>query len=339
MKKLIGIAAFLAILYFTLLGADPNAASAANHKNLGQRIGKYGVLGLGAALLSVTGGIDLSIGAVVGLCATVAAMMLNGYLPGLVSRQIEVLPDGTPLETLIPNPQPIWLMIPAVLALGALIGWVHGMFVTRLKLQPFVVTLCGLFIYRGLARWLAGDASQGDVQNKPGYQALKGLLYRDDLWVLPKFFVIFLALLVVATVFLHFSVYGRYFFAIGSNETAARYSGIATDRYKIMAFVLCSMLAAFGGLMYLVEFDSVVPSEAGNFFELYAIAAAVVGGFSLRGGEGTAPGLLIGTAILWLLPNLVNMWGVKSELNDTVIGGALLIGALIDELLRRRLRA
>lgn len=339
MKKLIGITIFLAILYGTLLQADPNAASAANHKNLGQRIGKYGVLGLGAALLIVTGGIDLSIGAVVGLCATVGAMMVNGYLPGIVGRKLETLADGTVLETPIPNPQPIWLMILAVLALGAFIGWLHGILVTKLKLQPFVVTLCGLFIYRGLARWIAGDASQGDVQNKPGYQTFKNLLYREDVWVLPKFFVIFLVLLAVATVFLHFSVYGRYFFAIGSNETAARYSGIATDRYKILAYVLCSTLAACGGLMYLAEFDSVVPSEAGNFFELYAIAAAVVGGFSLRGGEGTTPGLLIGTAILWLLPNLVNMWGVKSELNDTVIGGALLIGALIDELLRRRIRA
>lgn len=330
MKKLLGITLFLGLLYFLLLQADPRAASVENHKNLAQRIGKYGILCLGAGLLMVTGGIDLSIGAVVGLAATVGAMLLNGRMPGLLETQA----DGAA----VPHPLPPWAMVPLVLLLGAVIGLWHGFLTTKLKLQAFVVTLCGLFIYRGLARWLAGDSSQAAPTQDPGFIAMKGLLYSGDVAGLPKFFVLFLVLLAVATVFLHFTVWGRYFFAIGANEQAARYAGVAADRWKVLAYVLCSMLAAFGGLLYLVEFDSVVPSEAGNFFELYAIAGAVLGGFSLRGGEGTAPGLLIGTAILWLLPNLVNMWGVKSELEYTVIGGALLLGALMDELLRRRVR-
>lgn len=331
MKKLAGILVFFGLLYLALWQADPRAASMENHVNLAQRIGKFGILSLGAGILIISGGIDLSIGSVVGLAATVAAMMLNGQLPGLASVDSE--------GNLVRQPLSPWLVVPAVLLLGGLIGLLHGWLTARLRMQAFVVTLCGLFIYRGLARYLAGDSSQSAPVHDPSYLALKNLLYTGDVFGLPKFFVLFLILLAAATVFMHLSVHGRYLFAIGANETAARYSGIAVTRYKILAYVLCSMLAAFGGLLYLVEFDSVVPSEAGGFYELYAIAGAVLGGCSLRGGEGTIPGILVGAAILRLLPNLVNMWGVPSALEDTVIGGALLLGAMLDELLRRKGRS
>src|SRR5262249_53310559 len=125
-------------------------------------------------------------------------------------------------------------------------------------------------------------------------------------------------------------------YAVGSNERAARYSGIPSDRYKILAYVLCSALGAFFSIFYLMKYGSVTPTTTGEFFELYAIAGAVLGGCSLRGGEGTVLGILIGTAILWILPNLANMWGIPNALVNTVIGGALLLGAILDELLRPR---
>jgi ribose transport system permease protein len=213
------------------------------------------------------------------------------------------------------------------------------------------VTLCGLFIYRGLARWIVGDrvvGVGGDLSESlpEGVDAaavaenittLKYVLYSSkDVLGLPMSLVILLALAAVAAVFLHFSIYGRYLLAIGSNEQAARYSGIATDRYKIVAYVLCSALAAFYGVLYLMENNSSQPSQTGSFLELYAIAGAVLGGCSLRGGEGSVPGILMGTALLTILPNFVKMWGVPDELEYTVIGTALLVGAMLDELLRRR---
>jgi ribose transport system permease protein len=261
-------------------------------------------------MLIISGGIDLSIGAVVGLCSTVLAMLL-------------VKQEWNPLAAIV-----------VVLVLGAAIGAVHGLLVTLLRIQAFVVTLCGLFIYRGAARWLAGDQVIGLGNHFP---TLKHWLYSSkDIFGLPMSLVIFLLLAAAATVFMHFSVYGRYLFAIGSNETAARYSGIATGRYKVLAYVLCSTLAAFFGVLFLMEQNSVQPSESGSFFELYAIAGAVLGGCSLRGGEGTVLGVLMGTAILWILPNFTKMWGVPSELEYTVIGSALLLGAILDELLRQR---
>ncbi len=237
-----------------------------------------------------------------------------------------------------------------VLACGAGIGLFHGLLVTRVRVQAFVVTLCGLFIYRGIARWLTNDGSVGlasgplkGLESPLAPQviadrvaALKQFLDPSrKLFELPLSLVILLLLAVLATLFLHFSVYGRYLYAIGSNEQAARYSGVAVERYKVLAYVLCSSLAAFFGVLFLMEFSTSQPSQTGQFLELYAIAGAVLGGCSLRGGEGNVLGILIGTAILWILPNFTNMWGVPKTLEYTVIGGASCSGAILDELLRR----
>lgn len=308
MKKWLGLAAFLLVLYLLLLAADENARTAYNHANLARRIGLYGIISLGAGALIISGGIDLSIGSVVGLCATVLAMLL-------VDRHWHPA-----------------VALPAVVVLGAAIGLINGLLVTRLRVQAFVVTLCGLFIYRGIARWLADDKVKG-LGNEFG--TLKYVLSKNtDVLGLPMSLVIFLLLAAVAAVFLHASVYGRYLFAIGGNEQAARYSGIATDRYKVLAYVICSTLAAVFAILFLLEHNGAQPSTTGSFFELYAIAGAVLGGCSLRGGEGNVLGIMMGTAILWILPNFTNMWGVPTQLEYTVIGAALLIGAVLDEALR-----
>jgi ribose transport system permease protein len=310
MKKLIGVALFLLVLYCALLASDPSAASAQNHFNLGKRVGLYGIISLGAGLLIISGGIDLSIGSVVGLISTLLAILL------------------------FDKHWPPALAIACVLGVGLAMGLAHGLLVTKLKVQAFVVTLCGLFIYRGVARWIAGDAVKGLGNDFPDW---KYALYSNRLvFGLPMFLVILIVLALLATLFLHFSIYGRYLYAIGGNERAARYSGVATDRYKILAYMLCSLLAAVFGTLLLMEQNSAQPSTTGNFLELYAIAGAVLGGCSLQGGEGTVPGILIGACIFTLLPNLITMWGVASELEYTVIGGALLFGAILDELLRRR---
>jgi ribose transport system permease protein len=310
-KKLLGITLFLVVLYGALVAVVPAKSFGENNFNLGKRIGHYGIISLGVALVIITGGIDLSIGSVVALSGTATAMLLM---------------EG-------PDWWPPLLAIPTVLAMGAVIGLVHGLFITRLRLSPFVVTLCGLFIYRGIARTISGNKSKGLGDS---FGELRNLLYRDDVFGLPRFLVILLVLMALATVFLHLSVYGRYLYAIGSSERAARYSGIATNRYKVLAYVLCSTLAAFFGVLFLMEHNSVQASGDGAFFELYAIAGAVLGGCNLRGGEGTVIGVLIGTAILWILPNLSNMVGVRSEVEFIVIGGALLLVAVLDEFLRPR---
>ena len=250
-----------------------------------------------------------------------------------------------------------------------LIGLFHGVLVTRLKLQPFIVTLCGLFIYRGMAYWLslpepmepvrgllrfltAGalfpdiPPQQGGARNvgigevaadvpglvflSTGYPSIPG--FSD----VPIRLLLLLALGLLAAVLLHLSVYGRYLYAIGANEQAARYAGVPTDRYKVLAYVLCSSSAAVVGMLQILELKTSSPSSTGQWFELYAITGAVLGGCSLRGGEGTVIGILLGTAVLPLLRNLINFSRIQDDLEFTVIGVALLLGTIIDEMLKRR---
>lgn len=306
MKKLIGISLFLALLYGLLLYADPNAGSYRNQFDLGQQIGLFSVLSLGAGMVIISGGIDLSIGSVVGLCTTLLAMLL-------MEAELD------PLSACL-----------IILALGAVIGLFHGLLVTKLGLQPFVVTLCGLFIYRGAAIWISGQQNKGLATE---FRELK--LFFTERGGLPPFLIYSLLLAAMVMVFLHQSIYGRYLFAIGSNERAARYSGVKTDRMKILAFVLCSMFAAWFSFLYLMQYNSAQPSDTGSYYELYAIAGAVLGGCSLRGGEGNVLGILIGTCFIPILLNSITMWGIPSKAEFMIIGIALLFGATMDEMVRR----
>ncbi len=307
MSKLVGIVLFLVILYATLLGAGEGAASIRNHQNLAERVGMYGILTLAAGLVIVTGNIDLSIGSTVGLCATSLCILLMDWGVSLPAA------------------------LGIVLAQGVVIGLINGILVTYLRVQAFVVTLCGMFVYRGLARWVARDNNQGLGTS---FGEIKQLVL-GNVYGIPNQFLMLLVLLAVAAVFLHFSIYGRYFYALGSNERAARFSGIPTNGFKVLAFVLCSTLTAFYSILYVFTYNSVQPSGTGAMYELYAIAGAVLGGFSLRGGEGTVLGLLVGTCIINILPNLTTMWGISNTLEPVVIGCALLLGATVDEMLRR----
>lgn len=346
MKRIVGILVIVLVLYGLILASDPNARTLQNHQRLAERLALYGVLTLGAGVLIISGGIDLSIGSVFALSAVGLGLLLNLRVPGI-------------------------LAVPVVLAGAALIGVFHGQLVTRLRLQPFIVTLCGLFIFRGLAYWLAlpdpmapvrgllkflsagllfGDAplqtgSAGNVGIGARSKELSELIFLSTGYLnesipffskVPMRLWLLLAVAALVAVLLHFSVYGRYLYAIGSNEQAARYAGIATNRYKVRAYVLCSVTAALGGMLELLDLQTVSPSNTGNWYELYAITGAVLGGCSLRGGEGTVIGMLLGTAVLPLLRNLINFSAIPDDLTFTVIGVALLLGTIADELLKRR---
>jgi ribose transport system permease protein len=132
-------------------------------------------------------------------------------------------------------------------------------------------------------------------------------------------------------VVLHKSVFGRYLFAVGKNEEAARYSGSRTGAVTLAAYVICCGLAAVAAIFWAMYTRSISPAVHGSFYELYAIAAAVLGGFSLRGGEGSILGVVLGTILLQILQNLVNLLGIPSSLNFAVMGSVILIGVLADQ--------
>jgi ribose transport system permease protein len=309
MVKVLGNLAFLLLLYGALM-LDPNTSafrSELSHRIALEQIGMYGILTLAAGQLILTGGIDLSIGSTVALTSTFFCwLLINKDLSPVVAA-------------------------PLVLLLGMAIGLFHGVMIAVVRIQAFVVTLCGLFFYRSAARWLAREEPMG----LGGRYGELSDFFNSSIFHIPVYFLILTGLLVVASVFLHFSVYGRYFFAIGSNEKAAAYCGIPTIRYKIVSYVICSTLTSLFAMLFVFWLGSVQPTTTGNFFELYAIAGAVMGGISLRGGEGNTLGMFLGTCIIWLLPVYVFYKGVPESLREAIFGGALLFGAFLDEMLRR----
>ena len=207
----------------------------------------------------------------------------------------------------------------------------HGLLITRVGLQPFVVTLCGLLIYRGVARFYTDDATAGFAfgQNFPTLECLTaGRICGVAAQPRSPFCSSSPSIMWVV---LHRSVFGRYLFAVGKNEEAARYSGIRTGRVIIAAYVICCGLTALAAIFFAMYTRSISPASHGNFYELYAIAAAVLGGFSLRGGEGSIIGVVLGTVLLQVLQNLVNLLGIPSSLNFAVMGSVILIGVLADQ--------
>ena len=245
------------------------------------------------------------------------------------------------------------------LLIGAGIGLFHGLLIGYMRLQSFVVTLCGLMAYRGLARLVSGDESVGVgshheslrylAKGKPieipvplinkisatgdeAAQASQGLWG----WVeLPMPMLILLVIAVLSAVLLHKTVAGRYLLAMGRNAEAARFSGINTKQMTVLAYVICSTLAALGGALFALNIGSVTPASDGNFYELYAIAAAVLGGCSLRGGVGSIAGVIIGTAVMRSLYNAINLLKQPTYWEFIIIGVVLLLGVMIDEIGRQ----
>ncbi|MCC6235106.1 MAG: ABC transporter permease [Verrucomicrobiales bacterium] len=322
MKKELGISILLLALCVVTAILNPKFISPVNLTNMANVVGLFGIFSLGLGLVIITGGIDLSVGSMFALSGVLLAMALKEW-------------------------NWVWpIAALAAIAIPMVLGWGHGWLITRMRIQPFIITLCGLLLYRGLARFVAGDNTKG-FGNAEGFESLRflaaGRLFRTldaagntRFEGIPMPFVILVVVSVVMWFVLHRSVYGRYLLAVGRNEEAARFSGINTRRVIASSYVIAGLLTGIAGVLFAFYTNSISPSNHGNFFELYGIAAAVLGGCSLRGGEGSVIGILIGTALLQVLQNLVNLLGIPSSLNFAVMGAVVLMGVLADQLLQKR---
>ncbi|HXG54180.1 MAG TPA: ABC transporter permease [Vicinamibacterales bacterium] len=310
MKKELGIFLLLVVLCAVVAALNPRFLAPANLQNMARLIGAYGVFSIGLGIIIITGGIDLSVGSVFALLGVLLSMMLMEWR------------------------WPAGLAVVVVIGIGMALGALHGLLITKVRLQPFIVTLCGLLFYRGVARFIANDETKG-YGSGAGFEWLRQLATGDVLGV-PTPFILLVIVSVVMWIVLHRSVYGRYLFAVGRNETAARYSGINSSRVIASAYIISGLLVGISAIIFAFYTNSISPSSHGNFFELYGIAAAVLGGCSLRGGEGSIIGILIGAALLQVLQNLVNLLGIPSSLNFAVMGAVILIGVIADQVLQRR---
>ena len=291
-----------------------------NIENLFHRTSLFGILSIGVAFVIITAGIDLSIGSVV--------CLVGVLLPFLLTR----------------HGWSVGVAVTTVLGIAVAVGFAHGLLITRMRLQPFVVTLCGLLLYRGIARGVTSDSSQGFGV---GYKGLRSIATArlpifgsGDVFHLPATTLFLIVIAIIAAIFLHRTIYGRYLLALGNNPEAARYSGINVNRMTLLAYVICSALAGLGGMLFVLDINSAQPSDFGNSYELYAIAAAVLGGCSLRGGEGSIIGVVIGSAVMVALNNAINLVHPQYQnIEFAIIGGVILVGVIVDEIARRLVAA
>jgi ribose transport system permease protein len=305
LKKDLSLFVLILVVVGITASINPRFISAINIANTANLIGLFGIYSIGEGFVIITGGIDLSIGSLFALLGVIFLDLLNTYQ---------------------------WNWLAAVVAMviaGMAIGAIHSFLILKMRMQPFIVTLCGLLLYRGIARWYTDDGTVGFEFGK-SIPALEWLT-TGRTYNVPHSFIVFIAIAIVMGIVLHRSVFGRYLYAVGKNEEAARYSGIRTNRIIAAAYVICSGLAGLSSVYFVMYTRSISPASHGNFYELYGIAAAVLGGCSLRGGEGSVFGIVLGAILLQILQNLVNLLGIPSSLNFAVMGGVILIGVLLDQ--------
>ena len=305
-RKDVGLLILILVVGTVVALINPRFILPGNLSNTANQVGLFGLFSIAEAFVIITGGIELSVGSVIALLGVI-------FIDMIVNAGVN------------------WILaLVIVIFIGVLMGAAHGYLVTKIGLQPFVVTLCALLIYRGAARYYTEDATAG-FGFGVSFPTLEWLTTGRAFGVIPHSMI---ALIIVATVMgilLHRSVFGRYLFAVGKNEEAARYSGINTTLVTIAAYVICGGLTAVSAIFIAMYTRSISPAVHGSFYELYAIAAAVLGGCSLRGGEGSIVGVVLGVILLQVLQNLVNLLGIPSSLNFAVIGSVILIGVVADQ--------
>jgi ribose transport system permease protein len=255
MRKELGTFLLLVILCIIVSILNPRFIAPENLQNMSRLIGAYGIFSIGLGIVIITGGIDLSVG---------SAFALLGVLLSMALVEWRVRPS---------------LAVAGVIAVAMGLGMLHGLLITRLNIQPFIVTLCGLLFYRGLARFVASDETKG-FGNAAGFEGLQSVA-TGSLLGIPTAFIALVIVSILMWLVLHRSVYGRYLFAVGRNEEAARYSGVNSRLIITCAYVTSGILAGLAAIVFAFYTNSISPSSHGNFFELYGIAAAVLGGCSL----------------------------------------------------------
>lgn len=287
---------------------DPNFFTPFSIRNVLRDTAVWSLFALGQAVVIIGGGIDLSVGSLICFLGVLTVLMLNaGY-----SLPVVVL---------------------AILLLAATIGTMHGLLICGLDLQPFLVTLCSLLVFRGLARVITDDKTKSySVAEQPLFHHLAvgswgGLPI--PVWIL-------LTVLAALAVFMHRTVPGRYLFALGYNLEAARFSGVRVHQLRTFTYILSALLTALAAILETGDITGVTPSSTGLAYEMYGITGAVLGGCALRGGQGSLIGVVIGMAILRVIKSAILFLNINTYWTFTVTGLVLLAAVIADSIVRNR---
>ena len=311
------LAAVALFVVFTLI--NPNFASKGNVLNMVKSLAPYAILSLGVTFVIATGGIDLSIGTV---------LFGSAVLAGALCKTGVTAEEGT-----------LWLTIPIILVTGVIFGLINGFLVAKCKIAPFIATLGSMLFSRGLTAVIAeairGTSSAIKYPSTGWFQKVF-----TNLNGFPIGMVWVLALTIICMIVMYKTKIGRYILAIGSNEEAARLSGIDTDKYKIIAYVICGTFASLAALFYVAANPS-LNLAAGNGMELDAVAGVYIGGTSTTGGSATVIGTILGAMILVIIRQGLNLAmaagvGVSATNVTYAVTGIIVVGAVMLDVLKKK---
>lgn len=296
----IGVLIALIAMVIIMAIASPHFLTTENIFSVIRSFSFVAIMAIGETLTIITAGIDLSVGSILGLSGCLTALALSAE----------------------------WGMTLAIfigLTCGTLIGFFNGQLITKLKLPPFIVTLGMLSMGRGLAYvvtkgWPVSGFSENFMVLGQGY-----------IWVIPIPVIFMVVVAILAFIFLNRTIVGRHLYAIGGNETAAHLSGVPVNRVKIIAYTISGFASALAGILLIARLG-VAQSNAGQSYELDAIAASVIGGTSLMGGEGTVLGVIIGAAIMGVLRNGLVLLGVSAFWQQFALGAIIVLAVTVDRL-------
>lgn len=279
-----------------------NFFSLYNIQNIFKQSSINGLIAFGMTFVILIGCIDLSVGSILAFVGYIAGILLVNY-------QL-----------------PIVVVLPVALLLGMILGVINGVLVSKVKLQPFIATLVTMTIYRGVTLILSNGLP---IRNINKASEVMKFINRGEIVNLPISMIIYLVVFVILWFILDKTLFGKYLYATGGNEEAARLSAVPVTKIKLSAYAISGFLSALAAILYISRYNSIYPN-AGQGAELDAIAAVVIGGTSMSGGKGKIVGTLIGALIIGILNNGLNLLGVSSFYQEVIKGIVILIAVVAD---------
>lgn len=311
----------LLVVFFSI--ASPNFLTANTLLLLAKHVALYGILAIGMTYVIITGGIDLSVGAVVGLAGMIAG--------GMIQNGITVEAMGVTMYFDVP------LVVFFTLLAGAAIGALNGFIITKFNVAPFIATLGTMYIARGIAMLHSNGATYSNIV---GNEALGNTgidFFATRLMGIPVGAIILVVIALIAAFLLNKTTFGWHIFSIGGNEKAAKLSGVKVDKVKILVYIFSAVLAAIVGIITASQLEAAHPAT-GETWEMNAIAAAVLGGTSMMGGIGTIGGTIVGAFVIGVISDGMVMCGV-SEFWQMIIKGMVIVLAVIIDQFQRKMEA
>lgn len=311
----------LVILFIFFSIANPKFLEITTLTLLAKHVALYGILAVGMTFVIITGGIDLSVGSVVGFVGMICG--------GLIQQGLTI--GGSTLYFSVP------VVILISLIIGGLIGCLNGVIISKLGVAAFIATLGTMYVFRGFANLRSGGATFSALE---GYKGLGNTGFKaigSSIGIIPVGAIIFLAFAVAGAILLKRTAFGWHVLAIGGNEKSARLSGIKADKVKIIVYIISGVCAAVVGLINTSQLAAAHPAS-GDGWEMNAIAATVLGGTSMAGGSGSIVGTIVGAFVIGVINDGMTMMGV-SEFWQQVIKGIVIIAAVVIDQVQRGLEA